>query len=98
MSEQHTQEQYAIVAVASSAGGIRGLQALLGGLDDDLPMPVLVVQHLDRHHRTFIAEVLTRRSALPVKLAEDREPPRRAPSTSRPPTTICSSPPTGSCP
>ncbi|WP_329124631.1 chemotaxis protein CheB [Streptomyces sp. NBC_01465] len=74
MSEQHTQEQYAIVAVASSAGGIRGLQALLGGLDDDLPMPVLVVQHLDRHHRTFIAEVLTRRSALPVKLAEDREP------------------------
>lgn len=62
-----------MVAVASSAGGIHGLCTLLGTLEADLPVPVLVVQHLDRRHRTVIAEVLGRRTPLDVKLAEDRE-------------------------
>ncbi|MEV0261104.1 chemotaxis protein CheB [Streptomyces sp. NPDC050617] len=64
---------YAIVAVASSAGGIQGLTALLGALSSDLPVPVLVVQHLDPRHRTVIADVLSRRTDLPVKLAEAEE-------------------------
>ena len=59
--------------MASSAGGIGGLSTLLGALDADLPVPVLVVQHLDPRHRTVIAEVLGRRTPLPVKLAEDHE-------------------------
>ncbi|MEV0280776.1 chemotaxis protein CheB [Streptomyces sp. NPDC050610] len=64
---------YAIVAVASSAGGIQGLTALLGALSPDLPVPVLVVQHLDPRHRTVIADVLARRTDLLVKLAEAEE-------------------------
>ncbi|MCX5204287.1 chemotaxis protein CheB [Streptomyces sp. NBC_00237] len=67
------QERYDVVAVASSAGGIRGLGVLLAGLGADFPLPVVVVQHLARQHRTYIAEVLARRSALPVKLAEAGE-------------------------
>ncbi|SNX62735.1 two-component system chemotaxis response regulator CheB [Streptomyces sp. TLI_55] len=67
------EDQYAIVAVASSAGGVQGLIALLGALGPDLPVPVLVVQHLDPRHRTVIAEVLSRRTDLMVKLAEDGE-------------------------
>lgn len=73
MSEQHTPRQYTIVAVAASAGGIQGLGALLGGLGPDLSVPVLVVQHLDPTHRTLLAEVLSRRTELAVKLAEDQE-------------------------
>jgi two-component system chemotaxis response regulator CheB len=42
-------------------------------LDPDLPVPVLVVQHLDPRHRTVIADVLSRRTDLPVKLAEAEE-------------------------
>ncbi|MFG2497983.1 chemotaxis protein CheB [Streptomyces sp. NPDC048441] len=72
-SEQHTSGQYAIVAVAASAGGIQGLSALLSGLGPTLRVPVLVVQHLDPRHRTLLAEVLSRRTELPVKLAEDQE-------------------------
>ncbi|MEU4996858.1 chemotaxis protein CheB [Streptomyces sp. NPDC021622] len=72
-SEQHTSGQYAVVAVASSAGGIQGLGALLGALGPGLPVPVLVVQHLDPRHRTLLAEVLSRRTELDVKLAEDHE-------------------------
>lgn len=66
-------DHFDVVAVASSAGGIHGLCTLLGALEADLPVPVLVVQHLDRRHRTVIAEVLGRRTPLDVKLAEDRE-------------------------
>lgn len=72
-SQQHTPGQYAIVAVASSAGGIQALGAVLGALGADLPVPVVVVQHLDPRHRTLLAEVLTRRTELSVKLAEDQE-------------------------
>ncbi|GAA4548176.1 hypothetical protein GCM10023192_67040 [Amycolatopsis samaneae] len=60
-----------IVALASSAGGITALGQVLGGLTDSLPVPVVVVQHLDRRHQTIIAEVLARRAKLPVQLARD---------------------------
>lgn len=72
-ADQSHEAPYAIVAVASSAGGIHGLIVLLGMLDPDLPVPVLVVQHLDPRHRTVIADVLSRRTDIPVKLAEAEE-------------------------
>ncbi|MGW3123113.1 chemotaxis protein CheB [Streptomyces sp. NPDC001107] len=64
---------FEVVVVASSAGGINALVVLLGALPGDLPVPVLVVQHLDPRHRTVIADVLGRRTRLIVKLAEDHE-------------------------
>ncbi|MEV0319287.1 chemotaxis protein CheB [Streptomyces sp. NPDC050658] len=72
-SEQRTSGQYAVVAVASSAGGIQALAKILGDLGKKLPVPVLVVQHLDPRHRTLLAEVLARRTELTVKLARDQE-------------------------
>ncbi|WP_427892878.1 chemotaxis protein CheB [Kribbella sp. GL6] len=62
-------ERFEIVAIASSAGGIRALTQVLGALPPGFPVPVVVVQHLDPRHETVIADVLGRRSALPVKLA-----------------------------
>jgi two-component system chemotaxis response regulator CheB len=66
-------ERYDIVAIASSAGGIRALSAVLGGLPAGFPVPVVVVQHLDPRHETVIAEVLARRTHLPVRLARHDE-------------------------
>ncbi|QDQ12601.1 chemotaxis protein CheB [Streptomyces spectabilis] len=71
--EATAEDTYAVVAVASSAGGIHALSVLLGELGEDLPVPVLVVQHLDPRHRTVIADVLSRRTGLLVKLAEEGE-------------------------
>jgi two-component system chemotaxis response regulator CheB len=68
-----TPGRFEVVAVASSAGGIHGLATLLSALEAELPVPVLVVQHLDPRHRTVIAEVLGRRTEMNVKLAEDHE-------------------------
>lgn len=62
-------EPYAIVAIASSAGGISALGRVLGGLPADFPVPVVVVQHLDPRHETIIAEVIGRRTMLKTKLA-----------------------------
>jgi two-component system chemotaxis response regulator CheB len=66
-------ERYDVVAVASSAGGIRTLRRLLGSLPADLPVPLLIVQHLRPDYRTHIAEVIARRTELTTKLAENEE-------------------------
>lgn len=64
-----TDEKYAVVAIASSAGGIGALMRLLGPLPATLPVPVLIVQHLDPRHKTVLAELLARRTKLRVRLA-----------------------------
>lgn len=66
-------DQYAVVAIASSAGGITALFKVLGALPATLPVPLLVVQHLDPRHKTVLAELLSRRTELRVKLAEAGE-------------------------
>lgn len=62
-----------VVAIASSAGGVRALAEVLGPLREDFPVPILVVKHLDPRHRTVLADVLARRCELTVKLAEAGE-------------------------
>jgi two-component system, chemotaxis family, protein-glutamate methylesterase/glutaminase len=60
-----------VVAMAASAGGIQALSTVLGGLPRELPAAVAIVQHLDRHHPSVLAELLGRRSALEVRQAGD---------------------------
>ncbi|MEQ4207722.1 chemotaxis protein CheB [Actinopolymorpha sp. B9G3] len=64
---------YAILAIASSAGGISALRAVLSSFTGGFPAPVLLVQHLDPRHETILPSVLSRKTSLKVKLAEDRE-------------------------
>ncbi|WP_394360069.1 chemotaxis protein CheB [Amycolatopsis sp. SB7-3] len=64
---------YEIVAIGASAGGVKALLTVLKALPGDFPVPVVIVQHLDPHHDTVLAELLDRRSRLRVKLAEDGE-------------------------
>ena len=73
-SANSVRETGVIVAIATSAGGLKALSALLAALPADFPAPVLVVQHLDPHHRSLLSEILTRRIALPVHEAVEGEP------------------------
>jgi two-component system, chemotaxis family, protein-glutamate methylesterase/glutaminase len=59
------------VAIGASAGGVTALQSLIGALPSDFPAAVLVVQHLDPHHRSRLAEVVGRHARVPVKEAVD---------------------------
>jgi two-component system chemotaxis response regulator CheB len=62
-----------VVACASSAGGLNALSELLSRLPGDLPAAIAVVQHLDRRHRSLVADILSRRTRLSVKEAEAGE-------------------------
>lgn len=64
---------FQLLAIASSAGGVRALTWLLDSLPDGFAVPVVIVQHLDPRHETVIAQVLGRHCQLPVKLAEHEE-------------------------
>jgi len=65
--------RYEMVAVGSSAGGIRALERILTGLPADLPVPILIVQHLDPRHRSLMAEIMQRSSKMKVKEAVEGE-------------------------
>jgi two-component system, chemotaxis family, protein-glutamate methylesterase/glutaminase len=64
---------FEIVAVAASAGGLNALSLLVGALPREFPAAMLIVQHLDPRHRSLMADILSRRTRLRVKQAEDGE-------------------------
>ena len=66
-----TPASYDVVALAASAGGLAALTAIVSALDETFPTPILVVQHLDRRHRSLMAEMLGRRTTLTVTEAVD---------------------------
>ncbi len=63
-----------IIAFAASAGGLGALSEVLSGLPATLPAVVVVVQHLDPRHRSLMAEILSRRTRLEVRQAEQGDP------------------------
>src|SRR5260370_8692275 len=60
---------FEIVAVAASAGGLTALSTVLGGLPRTFGATIVAVQHLDPRHRSLMAEIIGRRSFLPVHQA-----------------------------
>ena len=61
------------VVIGASAGGIEALTALLPALPAGLGPPVFIVLHLPRDRPSVLAEIFTRRCAVPVREAEDKE-------------------------
>jgi two-component system chemotaxis response regulator CheB len=68
---EHAVAAFEIVALAASAGGLAALSCVLGGLPAAFPVPVTVVQHLDRRHRSLMAEILGKRTPLEVRQARE---------------------------
>ena len=65
-----TRARYQAVVVGASLGGIEALQTILGGLRTELPVPVLVAQHLFPGV-SRLDKRLARTSGLPVGWASD---------------------------
>lgn len=65
------QAAFDIVALAASAGGLTALSNVLAALPADFPATIVVVQHLDPRHRSLIADILSRRTVLAVKQAQE---------------------------
>lgn len=64
---------YDIVAVATSLGGLRALSQILSAWPASFPAAIVVVQHLHPHYRSWLAQILSRRTTLPVKQAEEAD-------------------------
>ncbi len=60
-----------IVAIAASAGGLTAIVKVLSTLKAEFPAAIAIVQHLAPEHPSFMAEILSRRTALTVKQAEE---------------------------
>jgi two-component system, chemotaxis family, protein-glutamate methylesterase/glutaminase len=58
-----------IVAIAASAGGLNAITEVLAGLPAQFPAAIVIVQHLDPKHRSFMVDILSRRTSLIVKQA-----------------------------
>src|SRR5262245_1292928 len=63
-----------LVIFGSSAGGIDALRAVLEGVSEDFPAPILIAQHLDPRRPSHLAEILGRRSKLKVHGVEGETP------------------------
>ncbi|CAA9551047.1 Chemotaxis response regulator protein-glutamate methylesterase CheB [uncultured Synechococcales cyanobacterium] len=60
-----------VVAVAASTGGLKALSTILSGLPSDFGAPMIVVQHLSPSYPSQMAAILSRRTSLHVKQAEE---------------------------
>jgi two-component system chemotaxis response regulator CheB len=69
--QEDQSREYHVVAIGSSAGGIRALMTVLPAFPSDLSASVLVVQHLDPKATSQLVDILARHTAIPVVQAED---------------------------
>lgn len=60
-----------IVGVGASAGGLEAFQTFLTAAPPDAGLAYVLVQHLDPNHESMLAELLGRRTAMPVRQIAD---------------------------
>ena len=58
-----------IVGIGASAGGLEAIAELLGALPPATGMAYIVVQHLDPRHESLLAEILEKKTSIPVSVA-----------------------------
>ncbi len=63
-----------LVVVGTSAGGLRALERILGGLPGGFPLPIVVVQHRSKESTDAYPAVVGATTRLTVQEAEDGEP------------------------
>jgi len=69
----YTKRRFDVVGIGTSAGGFQALRIVLSPVPKTFPSSILVVQHLDPHHRSLVSHLLARHTALHVKQAEHGE-------------------------
>jgi two-component system, chemotaxis family, CheB/CheR fusion protein len=60
-----------VVGLGASAGGLEAFQAFLHATPADAGFAYVLVQHLDPNHESMLAELLARRTSMPVRQISD---------------------------
>ncbi|MGE0445267.1 MAG: chemotaxis protein CheB, partial [Vicinamibacterales bacterium] len=66
-----TGDDFHVVAIGASAGGLESLERLFSGLPSDTGLAFVVLQHLSPDFKSLMDELLSRRTRMPICLAED---------------------------
>jgi len=64
---------YSIVAVGTSWGGLSAMRRVLGGLPQDFPIPIVVVQHRGKDSDSILSQLLQDSTDLKVCEIEDKD-------------------------
>ncbi len=63
-----------VVGLGASAGGLEAFQNFLGAIPLESGLAYVLVQHLDPNHESMLAELLSRRTMMPVRQIADGMP------------------------
>ncbi|HEY4289818.1 MAG TPA: chemotaxis protein CheB [Puia sp.] len=64
-------EEFPIVAIGASAGGLEAISKLLEALSPELGMAYVIIQHLSPTHQSILPELLERKTRMKVLQVED---------------------------
>lgn len=64
---------YSVVALGTSWGGLSAMTKLLGGLPQDFPIPIVIVQHRSKDSDTLLSQLLQDSTDLTVCEIEDKD-------------------------
>jgi two-component system CheB/CheR fusion protein len=67
------EKPFPVVAIGSSAGGLKALSSFLKNLPSKTGMAYIVVQHLSKDHESFLTEILSKITAMKVQEIDDME-------------------------
>ena len=59
-----------IVAIGTSAGGLEAIEQFFSTMPERSGMALVIIQHLSPSHKSYMVELLSKRTKLPVQLAE----------------------------
>ena len=69
---QHQEKASFVVGIGASAGGLDAMRQLVAEIPEATPMAFIVVQHLAESPPDILGELLSKVSAIPISLAEDK--------------------------
>src|SRR6202050_2530068 len=65
-AQKRSHDNFAIVAIGASAGGIEAVSELVKNLPTDTGLGFILVQHLDPHHQSLLTELVSRQTSMKV--------------------------------
>ncbi|NQV01051.1 MAG: chemotaxis protein CheB [Bacteroidia bacterium] len=69
-------KKYQAVVIGSSAGGLNALKSIFEALDDQFPLPVIIVQHVSPDADNYLSSFLDNMKKIKVKEADEKEVPQ----------------------
>ncbi len=64
-------KSFPVVGIGGSAGGMEAFSQMLEHLPNDLGMAYIYIQHLSPNHESFLAQILQRKTKMPVETVKD---------------------------